>query len=448
MMPAKLSSHVSSSNGSIATATLRILNTRLTSLDVFRGMTVMLMTIVNNPGDWATIYAPLRHAQWHGCTPTDLVFPSFLFIVGISTVLSMPERRFNASVLEKILTRFLRIFLLGLFSNFFLEITVGSLEGIPLLLVRLAITAVVMHLLLGEYDRKKELYVAIGLFVLMMILAYGGFDAYKDVRLPGVLQRIAIVYLIISILYLTTSTTTQVIVGLICLLGYWALMALVPVPGIGPANFDKVTNLSGWLDSVLLPGHVWTVSKTWDPEGTLSTIPAIGTGLLGLFTGKLLVNQWPATKKVIYLLASGVIGIGLGLIWNTVFPINKILWSSSYVLYAGGIALLTLGILYFIIDVNGFKGSWTKPFIVFGVNPMVVFFVSGIIPRAMSMIHIDQPGNADYPYVDSKAWLYNHLFLPNFSDPRNASLAGALTYLFIWFLILVWFYRRKLVFRV
>ncbi|MVM29205.1 DUF5009 domain-containing protein [Spirosoma sp. HMF4905] len=411
-------------------------------------MTVMLMTIVNNPGDWATIYALLKHAEWHGCTPTDLVFPSFLFIVGISTVLSMPARKFDKAVLEKILTRSLRIFLLGLFQNFFLEITIGSLEGVPLLLVRLVITAVVMHLLLGEYDRKRQLYVAIGLFLLMMALAYGGFEAYQDVRLPGVLQRIAIVYLLISILYLTTSTTTQVVVGLVCLLGYWALMALVPVPGIGPANFEKVTNLSAWLDSVLLPGHVWTVSKTWDPEGILSTIPAIGTGLLGVFTGQLLLTHITKHKKAIYLLAAGVAGVLLGLIWNLAFPINKTLWSSSYVVYAAGIALLVLGTLYFIIDEKGFKGAWTKPFIVFGVNPMVVFFVSGIIPRALIMLHVAQPGNTETPEITLKAWLYNHLFLPYFSEPKNASLAGAITYLLIWFAILLWFYRRRLIIRV
>lgn len=448
MMPTDSSPNVHLSTGRVGQVPLRTGSNRLTSLDVFRGMTVMLMTIVNNPGDWATIYAPLKHAEWHGCTPTDLVFPSFLFIVGISTVLSMPERKVNRPVLEKIFTRFLRIFLLGLFSNFFLTIAIGSLEGIPLLLVRLAITAIIMHLLLGDYDRRTQLYVAIGLFVGMMTLAYGGFDAYKDVRLPGVLQRIAIVYLIVSLLYLTTSTTTQAIVGLVCLLGYWALMALVPVPTIGPANFEKATNLSNWLDSVLLTGHVWSVPKTWDPEGILSTIPAIGTGLLGLFTGNLLVSQFARRKKVIYMLAAGVISITVALIWNTVFPINKTLWTSSYVLYAAGIALLVLGLLYFIIDVNGLKGAWTKPFLVFGVNPMIVFFISGIIPRVMLMIQIAQPGDPEHPTVNSKVWLYNHVFLPNFADPRNASLAGALTYLLIWFAILLWFYRRKLIFRV
>ncbi|GAB4038770.1 acyltransferase family protein [Spirosoma gilvum] len=424
------------------------LTSRLTSLDVFRGMTVMLMTIVNNPGDWATIYAPLKHAEWHGCTPTDLVFPSFLFIVGISTVLSMPERRFNAVVLEKIVTRFFRIFLLGLFQNFFLSITVGSLDGVPLLLVRLVITAIIMVLLLDDYDRRRQLYVAIGLFVFMMVLAYGGFEAYNDVRIPGVLQRIAIVYLIISILYLTTSTTTQLIVGLVCLLGYWAAMALIPVPGIGPANYEKATNLSAWLDSVLLPHHVWTVSKTWDPEGTLSTIPAIGTGLIGVFTGQLLANSFAKSKKAMYLLGAGMVGILVGLLWNTSLPINKILWSSSYVLYAAGIALVILGILYYLIEVKELGGAWTKPFVIFGMNPIVVFFVSGIIPRALLMIHVAQPGNVDHPQVNLKEWLYNHLFLPYFADPKNASLAGAITYLFIWFGILVWFYKRKLFVKV
>ena len=420
---------------------------RLTSLDVFRGMTIMLMTIVNKPGDWGAIYAPLDHAEWHGCTPTDLVFPFFLFIVGISTVLSMPVKKFDKSVLEKILTRALRIFLLGLSLNFFSKIHIGSLDGIPLMLVRLVFTAIITILLLGEYNRKKQLYVAVGLFVLMMILCFGGFEEFSSVRIPGVLQRIAVVYLIVSIIYATTNTTVQIIIGLVCLLGYWALMALVDVPNVGAANFEKGTNLAAWLDNYLLPGHLWVTSKTWDPEGILSTIPAIGTGLAGVFTGKLLTNNFQKNKKVVYLLSAGVIGVMIGLVWNEVFPINKALWTSSYVCYAAGLALLVLGVLYFIIDVLGFD-FWTKPFVIFGVNPMLVFFFSGIIPRVLNMIKIAQPENIENPETGLISWLYSYWIMPFFSEPKNASLAGALTYLLIWFVILVLFDRKKMIFKV
>jgi len=420
---------------------------RLTSLDVFRGMTIMLMTIVNNPGDWGNIYPPLEHAEWHGCTPTDLVFPFFLFIVGISTVLSMPVKKFNVSMLEKIITRALRILLLGLFLNFFSKIHVGALEGIPLMLIRLGFTGIITVLLLGDYDRKKQLAFALGLFVLMMVLAFGGFKDYEEVRIPGVLQRIALVYFIVSIIYATTNTTTQVIIGLVCLLGYWALMALVPVPGIGAPNFEKGTNLAAWIDNLILPGHLWVTSKTWDPEGILSTIPAIGTGLAGVFTGKLLTNKFPKNKKVIYLLSAGALGVMIGLLWDTVFPINKSLWTSSFVIYTAGLALLVVGALYFIIDNLGFD-SWTKPFVIFGVNPMLVFFFSGVIPRILNMIKIPSPDPANQSGVGITSYIYDYWISPLFTEPKNASLAGALTYLLIWFVILIFFYRRKLIFKV
>lgn len=418
---------------------------RLTSLDVFRGMTIMLMTIVNNPGDWGHIYPPLEHAEWHGCTPTDLVFPFFLFIVGVSAVLSMPVKRFDAGTFERIITRTLRIFLLGLFLNFFSKIHIGTLTGIPLMLIRLAFTALITMALLGDYDKKRQFFIAVGLFVLMMMLAFA-FEDFKEVRIPGVLQRIAIVYLIVSILYATTNTTTQIIIGLVCLFGYWALMALVPVPEVGAANFEKGTNLAAWLDNILLPGHLWATSKTWDPEGILSTIPAIGTGIAGIMTGKLLTNNFDKNKKAFYLLIAGVAGVLIGFLWDMVFPINKALWTSSFVLYTAGWALLVLGALYYIIDVIRFD-FWTKPFVIFGVNPMVVFFFSGIIPRVLNMIKIPVAGSPEEnPGLIS--WIYEYGIAPLFTEPKNASLTGALVYVLIWFIILWLFYRRKLIFKV
>jgi len=417
---------------------------RLTSLDVFRGMTIMLMTIVNNPGDWGNIYSPLEHAEWHGCTPTDLVFPFFLFIVGISVVLSMPIKRFDASAFERIVTRTLRIFLLGLFLNFFSKIHIGSLDGIPLMLIRLTFTVLITMALLGDYDKRRQFFIAIGLFILMIAIAFG-LDDFKDVRIPGVLQRIAIVYLIVSILYATTNTTTQIVIGFVCLLGYWALMTLVPVPDFGAANVEKGTNLAAWLDNYLLPGHLWATSKTWDPEGILSTVPAIATGIVGVLTGTFLTNKTDKNKKPVYLIGAGVAGVALGFIWGLVFPINKALWTSTFVLYTAGWALLLLGILYFLIDVIRFD-FWTKPFVIFGVNPMVVFFFSGIIPRALNMIQIPVGDAADS--MGLTEWLYQYGIVPFFSEPKNASLAGAFVYLLIWFGILFYFYRRKLIFKV
>lgn len=416
---------------------------RLTSLDVFRGMTIMLMTIVNNPGDWGHLYPPLEHAEWHGCTPTDLVFPFFLFIVGVSAVLSMPVKRFDAATFERIITRTLRIFLLGLFLNFFSKIHIGPVKGIPLMFIRLGFTALITMALLGDYDKRKQFFIAAGLFVLMMVLAFVTED-FKNVRIPGVLQRIAIVYLIVSVLYATTNTSTQIIVGLVCLLGYWALMTLVPVPGVGAANFEKGTNLAAWLDNYLLRGHLWVTSKTWDPEGILSTIPSIATGIAGIMTGKVLTNNSDRSRKVLWLLGAGVASVVTGYFWDMVFPINKALWTSSFVLYTAGWALLLLGILYFVIDVMRFD-SWTKPFVIFGVNPMVVFFFSGIIPRVLDMIKVPVE---DREPVGLIYWMYTYNIAPLFIEPKNASLAGALVYLLIWFIILWVFYRRKLIFKV
>lgn len=420
---------------------------RLISLDVLRGLTIILMTIVNNPGDWGHVYSPLLHAAWHGCTPTDLVFPTFLFIVGVSVVLATPNKTLTVHSLQKILTRTLRIFCLGLFLSFFSKINAFGLEGLPLLGLRLVITTIVVVALFRDYDRKLQFYVSVIVFLTMMILAFGGFPDYETVRIPGVLQRIAVVYFIVSLLYLKTTWKTQAIIGVVVLLAYWALMTLIPIPGIGAANFEKGTNLAAWLDNYLLPGHLWATSKTWDPEGILSTLPAIGTGIAGLLVGTLLTNSFSKDKKALYLFIAAVSAIAVGQLWNIVFPINKALWTSSYVLYAAGLASLCLVVLYYVIDVLGISG-WTKFFVIFGVNPMVVFFFSGIIPRVLSSIKVAYPNNPAHDPIGLQAYFYEFQLSPLFSNPINASLAYALIYLTLWFVILYILYRNKLVFKV
>jgi predicted acyltransferase len=420
---------------------------RLISLDVLRGLTIILMTIVNNPGDWGHVYSPLLHAEWHGCTPTDLVFPTFLFIVGVSVVLATAGKNLNIHVLQKIITRTLRIFCLGLFLSFFSKINAFGLEGLPLLVIRLVVTAAVVAALFSDYDRRLQFYISVIVFLTMMILAFGGFADYETVRIPGVLQRIAIVYLIVSLLYLKTTWKSQAIIGVVVLLAYWALMTLIPVPGIGAPNFEKGTNLAAWLDNYLLPGHLWATSKTWDPEGILSTLPAIGTGIAGLLVGTLLTNSFSKDKKALYLLIAAVSAIVVGQLWNIVFPINKALWTSSYVLYAAGLASLCLVILYYLIDVLGISG-WTKFFVIFGVNPMVVFFFSGIIPRVLSSIKVGHPTDPAHESIGLQTYFYEFQLSPLFSDPINASLAYALIYLALWFVILYILYRNKLVFKV
>ena len=419
---------------------------RLTSLDVFRGFTILLMTIVNNPGSWDAIYPPLEHAEWHGCTPTDLVFPFFVFIMGTAIPFAMPVKHFDSAVFNKILVRSLRIFCLGLFLSCFSRIHMFGLEGIPLLAIRLIIAFGVAYALLGNFSLKVKTYLAVGIFVAMISLAYSGIESFEDTRIPGVLQRIGIVYFFTSILYLKTNLKTQLIVGASILVGYWLLMAFVPVPGFGEANFEKGTNLAAWLDNLLLEGHLWAFSKTWDPEGILSTLPAIGTGILGMYIGQLLNLQIPKIEIAKKTAIAGVALIIAGLIWNIFFPINKSLWTSSYVLYTAGIATICLTFLYYIIDIADYK-KWTKFFLIWGVNPMIVFFFSGIIPRVMSSIKVQSP-EVPSEEIGIQSLIYKHWIVPCFENPLNSSLAYALLYAAFWSIILWVFYKKKLIFKV
>lgn len=403
-------------------------NKRLLSIDIFRGLTVILMTIVNNPGDWGHIYAPLEHAEWHGYTLTDLVFPSFLFIVGISTVLSKPSE----DQLWKICKRALRIFLLGLSLSFFSKIKAGDFTFV----VRLLAMALATVAFLGDYPLRRQFWVAVGAFGLMIGLCFSGMEDFEHVRIPGVLQRIAVVYLLVGLLHAFTSVRVQTGVFIASLAGYWALMNFVDVPGIGVANLEVNKNLAAWLDNYLLEGHLWATSKTWDPEGILSTLPAVATGLAGLFAGRYLQGS----PKASVLFAFGALALVGGTIWGWYFPINKALWTSSYVLVAAGWDLLLLAVLQATVHSGMISDRYWKPVLIFGMNPMLVFFFSGIIPRVLGMIKIGDEGLT--------SWIYSRGIEPLFAEKINASLAGALIYVLIWAVILFFFDARKRYYKV
>jgi len=419
---------------------------RLISLDVFRGLTILLMTIVNNPGDWGHVFPPLLHAEWHGCTPTDLVFPFFIFIMGVAVPLAMPDKRYDDTTFNKILIRSLRMLCLGIFFNYFGKIQFFGLEGISLLIFRLLITIAVGYALMGSFSSKLKNILAFSILFIYLILAYSGIEAYHDVRLPGVLQRIAVVYFVISLLYLKTSQKTQIITGGLLLLGYWAVMTLIPVPGIGEANLDKGTNLASWLDSILLKGHMYSGTITWDPEGILSTIPSIVNGIIGLLIGQLLQQKTAKSNIAKKMAMTGIALIIGGLLWNIIFPINKSIWTSSYVLYTTGLATTTLSILYYLIDIAEYKKGF-KLFLIWGVNPMIVFFTSQIIPQALVMIQFENPHKTG-EQINLLSYLYEYGIAPFFSNPMMASFAGALVYVAIWTFILWIFYRNKLIFKV
>jgi predicted acyltransferase len=421
-------------------------NERIISVDILRGMTVLLMIIVNNPGNWGAIYAPLMHAKWHGCTPTDLVFPTFIFVLGIAIPLAMPKKKWNQEIFVKILTRSLRIICLGLFLNFFSRIYLFSDNQTLLLFIRLIITILVGYALLGNFNSNLKLFLVLSIFIIFLVLAYSGIENFTDVRLPGVLQRIGIVYLVASIIYLKTDLKAQIAITIILLLGYWALLSLVPIPGFGTPNFNEGTNLSSWLDRFLLEGHVYTGTKTWDPEGVLSTLPAIATALIGLIIGKLLIDDEQKIERIkkMALIASGLTITGL--LWSLVFPLNKSLWTSSYVLYSAGIALFILTILHYSTEVKGIRKGFFF-FVLWGVNPMIVFFLSGILPRALSMISFQNPENAD-----AKISILDYAYLlwlkPIFYNEKSASLMYTLLYACLWSLLLWIFYKKKLFFKV
>ncbi|MEO8795527.1 MAG: DUF5009 domain-containing protein [Daejeonella sp.] len=374
---------------------------RLLSLDVFRGLTVAAMILVNNPGDWGHIYAPLEHAEWNGATPTDLIFPFFLFIVGVSISYALGRKKDIEADHNKLiwtaLKRALILFALGLFLNIFPKVFTEPIE------------------------------------------------AFKAVRIPGVLQRISIVFFASALIFVKTTRKTQIWIFFSLLVGYYLIMTLIPVPGVGYANLEKETNLGAWLDrTILTEAHLWSQSRTWDPEGILSTIPAIATGIFGV-----LVGTWLRRKdrddsvKVSWMFSIGILATILGLIWDLFFPINKALWTSSYVLYSGGLATMGLALCYWIIDVQGYKKG-TTAFVVYGVNAITVFFLSGLIPRILSLIKLKMP---DGTMVGSKEWMMETFYNPYFS-PINASLAGAVTFILIWLLILWIMYSKKVIIKV
>lgn len=402
----------------------------------------MLMTIVNNPGDWGNVYAPLLHAEWHGATPTDMVFPFFVFIMGTAMPFSTNENSgIDGSNFLKILTRSLRIFNLGLFLNFFSKIKIGELEGTSLVLLKLIISILVAYVLLGNFKPKVKLYSAIGLFLLMIGLCFSGIETYASVRIPGVLQRIGIVYFFVALIFLGLDFRKQILAGATLLLGYWAAMALIPIPGQTTGNYEIGTNLAAWLDNYLLPGHLWATSKTWDPEGILSTFPAIVTALLGIWTGKLLQNKGSESFKWLLGLGTGLVVVSL--VWSLAFPINKALWTSSYVLFAGGCAMIVLAIVEVIFK-NGKPKRLFKFLIMWGVNPMIVFYGSGIIPRALNAVKIPNEEES----LSLLDYFYEKGLVPIFANPMNSSLAYAISYVAFWSVILYFLDRRKLVFKV
>ena len=366
---------------------------RLVSLDVFRGLTIAGMVLVNNPGSWSHIYWPLGHAQWHGWTPTDLIFPFFLFIVGVSITLALGPRVAKSdslrSVQWKILKRALIIFALGLF-----------LAGFP--------------------------YFNLG-----------------TIRIMGVLQRIALCYLAAALIFLKTDLRKQLIITAALLVGYWLVMTFVPAPGFQAGDYSREGSIACFIDRKVLGSHIWSQGKIYDPEGLLSTLPALATTLLGVISGALLRSQKKQYEKVALLFIAGLGCIVGGWLWNLFFPINKSLWTSSYVLFTGGLAMQFLALCYWLVDMKGYR-RWATPFVVFGVNAIALFVGTGLMARLMGLIKVSR---GDETRIALKTWLYEGLFL-SWASPYPASLSFAIAFILLWLALMWILYKRKIFIKI
>ncbi|MFB3855264.1 MAG: acyltransferase family protein [Vicinamibacterales bacterium] len=376
---------------------------RLVALDAFRGLTMAAMVIVNNPGDWSNVYAPLLHAPWHGWTPTDLIFPFFLFIVGVSVTLS----RSTLGSPWRIVRRALVIFGLGLF-----------LAGFP-------------------------------------------YFNLKTIRIPGVLQRIAVCYLVTAFIYrlalpsagrvplsspdavaLARKHATRLLAAAVALtVGYWLVIELVPPPGGVAGDLTPDGNLGAHIDRAVFGGHLWRSSKTWDPEGLLSTIPAVGSTLLGGVAGLWLGVKQPASRKAAWLALGGIGCVAVGLAWSAWFPINKSLWTSSYTWFTAGAAALLLAACIWAIDARGWR-AWSWPFVILGLNAITLFVLSGLLAKTMGLVMVNWGGRK----VSFRTWVYSSFFQPA-ASPKNASLLFAAANLAFLFAVLYLMHRKKLYLR-
>ena len=374
---------------------------RLTSLDLFRGATIAAMILVNNPGN-DHAYWPLEHAEWNGWTPTDLIFPFFLFIVGVSMVFSFQSRLnrgdSRALLLRHAVRRGVTIFAIGLALNYTGVLASGFSHGL---------------------------------------------------RIPGVLQRIGICYLAASILFLYVKPQARALVAAGLLVGYWILMRFIPVPGFGVPGRDipflhPDANLGAYLDrKFLLWGSTRLYEVTRDPEGLLSTLPAIGTALLGVFTGEWLRSKRTPQGKALGMLIFGVIGLILGEIWGIWFPINKKLWTSSYVLFAAGFALVCLALCYWATDIKRWRAAWTKPFLIFGRNSITLYVLAWLFEICLYLFS----GQLHGERLNGHEYIFLRFFAP-LGSPSFSSLLFSLAFVLVCLVPICLMDRKKIFLKI
>lgn len=381
---------------------------RYYSLDVFRGATVALMILVNNPGSWGHIFSPLEHAPWHGCTPTDLVFPFFLFAVGNALAFVMPrlEEAGRATFLKKIFKRSLLIFGIGLFLNWspFVKWSGESL--------------------VFKYWVDPQ-------------------NAETGIRILGVLQRIALCYLFASLILYYFKIRGAFVASAIILLGYWILCLW--------GNPADPFSLEGWFGTTIdkkilgVPHMYKGEGVPFDPEGLVSTLPAIVQVIFGYFVGNYIQQKGKTFEMLSNLFVAGAILVFTGYTWDLVFPINKKIWTSSYVLYTSGLATMVLGILIYLLEFKKGKGWWSRFFDVFGKNPLFIFVLSGFLPRVAALFrwkdHISPEGKIEY--TSAFPWFYEHICKPVSENLKVGSLLYAICMIIFMWSIVWWMDRKK-----
>lgn len=382
------------------------MNQRFYSLDVFRGATVALMILVNNPGSWSHIYAPLDHASWHGCTPTDLVFPFFLFAVGNAMAFVMPRLEEKNIFWQKVIKRTLLIFLIGMFLNWFPFIKyneAGHLVGKP----------------------------------------------FENLRIFGVLQRIALSYFFASVIVHFFKVRGAFVFGAFLLLFYWFLCVA--------ANPSDPFSLRGWfgtrVDLYLLgDSHLYHgEGVAFDPEGLMNTFGSIVQVILGYLVGNYIITKGKTAEMLNSLFVAGAVLIFAGFAWDMVFPINKKIWTSSYTIYTTGLALIILSVMIYLIEFKNAKGVWSRFFDVFGKNALFIFALSGILPRLMGLIRISNglTPEGKPKYLTPFGWFYEHLCKPILpSDPRIGSLIYALCFIAMMWFFAWWMDKKKIYIKV
>ena len=370
------------------------MNQRFYSLDVFRGATVALMILVNNPGSWGHIFPPLDHAVWHGCTPTDLVFPFFLFAVGNAMAFVIPrlEAAGNGTFWKKIIRRSLLIFFIGIFLNWF-----------PFI----------------KYNEAGRLIA----------------KPFETLRIFGVLQRIAVAYFFAAVIIHFFKVRGSFVVSAFLLFAYWFLCIA--------ANPADPFSIHGWFGTavdikLLGESHMYHGEGiAFDPEGTMSIIGSIVQVIFGYQAGQYIITKGKTPEMLNGLFVTGCVLVMAGFFWDMSFPINKKIWSSSYTIYTTGLAMLVLSVLMYIIEFKNRRGAWSRFFDVFGKNALFIFMLSGILPRLLALIRIPTADNANGTknYLTPFSWFYEHACKPLFSDLRISSLMYALC-----FIAMMWFF--------